>query len=266
MSVNVSIQRSELANKEQNAVAVYATATGIFNATKPSDILVALSSASKERFRAVAGSVLSLHNVGSGVHVLRALMIPTKHVLPAAHKDNMVALSSSMYMDSNDRLWSLKQSGNESLLISSQSEDPEELLEMMASCSNDIAVAGNPELRNAINAHNNLLKGIQGGDAVSYLSNSGEMKSGFVAFVSVASDEEVLSVLPFGGQEVEDVDRASVSAVYQGDAIDYPEVNLSVSGQVSDPKALVDYYRRVYGHAPEYFERLRQIIMNHNFA
>ena len=269
MNISAHVQRATLASAANNSMAVIANVVGINKGCKPEDVLVALSSATNHQFRPVAGSVLNLADCGAGVHVVRALMIPTKDVLSVEHASKMTALSSNMFMDASERLWHLKGNGNDSVLIGSQSEDPEELLSMMTSCSSDVS-ASNPHLRRAMdtNAHN--LIGVGGGDVVSYLSASGEMKTGFVVFTSKSGDnsEDSLGVMEFGTTDCQEeiVSRESISAIIPCAAVEYPDVQLmSASGNASK-SALLDYYRRVYGHAPEYFAKLQGIISGHCLA
>lgn len=268
MNISAHVQRASLASVGNNAMAVIANVVGINKGCKEEDVLVALSAATNHQFRAVPKSVINLADCGAGVHVVRALMTPTKDVLTADHASKMTALSSNMFMDASERLWHLKGNGKDSVLIGSQSEDPEVLLDMMTSCSNDVS-GSNPALRRALDGHAAALAQVGGGDVVSYLSASGEMKTGFVVYTSKSADstEDELGVMEFGSTDGEEiVNRQSISSIVPCASVEYPDVMLmSASGNASKA-ALLDYYRRVYGHAPDYFAKLQGIINGHCFA
>ena len=268
MNISAHVQRASLASTSQNAMSVIANVVGVNKGCKPDDVLVALSAATNHQFRPVAKSVLNLADCGAGVHVVRALMVPTKDVLSVEHASKMTALSSNMFMDASERLWHLKGNGADSILIGSQSEDPEVLLNMMTSCSSDVS-ASNPSMRRALETHTQALASVAGGDVVSYLSSSGEMKTGFVVYSSKSADnsEDELGVMEFGSTQGEEVvSRESISAIIPCASVDYPDVQLMSASGTASKSALLDYYRRVYGHAPDYFAKLQNIINGHCFA
>lgn len=62
--------------------------------------------------------------------------------------------------------------------------------------------------------------------------------------------------------------RAQVVTIMPADNVNVSDdVMLSESAyQLNPVKTLMDYYRRVYGHAPDYFKQLSAVIRGHAFA
>jgi hypothetical protein len=130
---------------------------------------------------------------------------------------------------------------------------------------NELIIARDSYLRKAIDAHKNVIASVSGGDMVSYVDD-GEVGVAFVAASTSGSEE--LHVFNVASQSASTINRGQVVAKVECDAIKYPdEVQLSESGVAAGGlKTIIDYYRRVFGHAPEYFKELEACIRQHSYA
>lgn len=266
--LSAQIKNTEVAHSSSNIVSVIATVQGIASMSSADEMLVALSAASGHRMSTIAGSVVMMEERGANEAIFRAMMAPAHEVLPATAAGNMTALSSNMFMDANEKLWALRSSGDQQMLVRSVSEDPAELADMMQSCSSDIAVeiGRDPILRKACANFAASLSAAEGSDIVSFVRDDKQVDVGFIAYVSKSADgQEALAIQSMDG-EVFSVSREAVIAVMPSTNVHYPDVHLSESAAANSSKTLLDYYRRVFGHAPEYFKKLSEIIKGHAFA
>lgn len=266
--LSAQIKNTEVAHSATNIVSVIANVQGLASMSSADEILSALSEASGHRMTALSGSVVMMEERGKNEAIFRAQMAPATEVLPAAAAGNMTALSSNIFMDATEKLWALRSSGDQSVLVRSVSEDPAELADMMASCSSSVALemGRDPILRKACEQFAASLSAAEGSDIVSFVREDRTVDVGFIAYVSKSADgEEKLAVQNMAGEHFE-ISREALVAVMSNSSIHYPEVHLSESAAANSTKTLLDYYRRVFGHAPEYFNRLAEIIRGHSFA
>lgn len=267
--LSAQIKNTEVAHSASNIVSVIANVQGIASMSSSDELLVALSTASGHRMSAIAGSVVMMEERGDNEAIFRAMMAPAHEVLPASAAGNMTALSSNMFMDASEKLWALRSSGDQQMLVRSVSEDPAELADMMQSCSSDINVemGRDPILRKACAKFAASLSAAEGADIISFVRDDKQVDVGFIAYVSQSADgEESLAVQNMDGEFFSLSSREAVIAVMPSSNIQYPDVFLSESAASNSSKTLLDYYRRVFGHAPEYFKKLSEIIKGHAFA
>jgi hypothetical protein len=263
------ILKSAVVNADQRIVSVSALLMGVGKDVNSDEVFAALSAATNNTMRVIPGSVIRLDDVGIGQVAVAAALTPATRTLPASHRAHMTSVSSNIFMDDNERLWALRGDGNDRVLVMSASEDPDTLIEMMASCSsdheNELIIARDSYLRKAIDAHKNVIASVSGGDMVSYVDD-GEVGVAFVAASTSGSEE--LHVFNVASQSASTINRGQVVAKVECDAIKYPdEVQLSESGVAAGGlKTIIDYYRRVFGHAPEYFKELEACIRQHSYA
>lgn len=236
-------------------VAVIATVNG-----SEDQFAASLSAATNNNLFCIAQSmrVLADNNM---TKVVRAIMRPSKQLLPANHASQMVALSSNMFMDKGERIWHLKSEGGDNVLVAQQPENLDEMMAMMSSCSSDT----HPDamVRDAMMSTSSAINAVEGGDVVSFVSASGELDVGFVMYTT--EDKAEAGILSFSGVE-HTVDMQALVTVRPCALLKYPEeVALSVSGQVTGVPTLLDYYKRVYSYNSDYWNKIRQIIVGHSF-
>lgn len=263
------ILKSAVVNADQRIVSVSALLMGVGKDVNSDEVFAALSSATNNTMSVIPGSVIRLDDVGIGQVAVAAAMTPATRTLPGSHRTHMTSVSSNIFMDKEERLWALRGDGNDRVLVMSASEDPDTLIEMMASCSsddeNELIIARDPYLRKALDAHKSVIASVSGGDMVSYV-DGGKVGVAFVAASTSNSDE--LHVFNMESQSAASISRGQVVAKVECDSIQYPdEVQLSESGVAAGGlKTIIDYYRRVFGYSPEYFKQLEACIRQHSFA
>lgn len=268
--LSAQIKNTEVANIHHNIATVVATVQGLASMSSQDEILVALSAATGHKMSAIAGSVVMMGEYGPNEGIFRAAMVPATEALDASAAGNMTALSSNMFMDRSEKLWALRGSGDQSVLVRSVSEDPNELLDMMASCSSNYAVeaARDPILRKSCEAFAASISAVEGSDIVAFVNESSAVDVGFVSHITrSAAGEETLTIASMSG-DAHDISREAILSVIPSANIEYSDdVILSQSAaNVNPTKQLLDYYRRVFGHAPEYYKKLATIIRGHSFA
>lgn len=228
-----------------------------------------VSAATDREYMAVSNSAAIIQD-GRTHTFARVILNRMQDVKDVAEVTEMRALSKNMYLDQNERMWTIRksESGQDVLVRNQDINDNAELLEMLRSVSSatpDQLRSKLPEVAHLYANHNMQLAGAVGGDMVSFVSNSGETKVGFVA-AQVTDDGSFLIVDREGNEE--QITSMSMVALVDGDELDpkqFPQVDsLSAAGGV-DTQKLLDYYAQVFRYAPEYYEQLAARIMAHNF-
>ena len=231
----------------------------------------AIVSASCDReFVPVEGSSVALQ-VGKTTSFVRTIMNRMQDIIPVSQiGDEFTALSNNMYMDKSERMWAIRrsESGEDMLVRQSSANDSAELIDMIRSVSGVQHInlqSSMPELARNIAIHNATLAAATGGDMISFVSNSGDLKVGFIA--ANVTDDNSLLVVDQEGKE-EQISSMSMVAILSGDEIDgnaLPAVD-SVSAAVGvDVNKLLDYYGKVFRYKPDYFSKLADIIKGHSF-
>lgn len=229
-----------------------------------------VSASCNREFLPVEGAATVIQQ-GKTSTFVRTVMNRMQDIVPVTEMgDEFTACSKNMYMDKNERMWAVRtsESGEQVLVRQSDIGDSAELIDMIRSVSGAANVNLNatmPDLAQAIAMNDAVLFGAVGGDLVSYVSNSGALKVGFVA-ARVTDDNSVLVVDHEGNEER--ISSLSMVAVLSGDDIDanhFPEVDsVSAAAGVDVPK-LLDYYAKVFRYSPEYYDKLATIIKGHSF-
>lgn len=228
-------------------------------------------SAAVQNDLAVVSGSSSVIQQGRDQTMVRCLLNRTEDVVPLEGAQGMIALSSNMYMDPQERMWTLRASESGDVLVREASaNDNDELINMIRSVSSasDVNLRSRmPETAAALAQFEAQLATAQGGDMVSYLSNSGALEVGFIAAQVEEDSGNSYIVVSQSGTE-EQITAKSLVAVLDGTQIEstaFPAVD-SVSAAVGvDVEKLVDYYKRVYYYRPDYLEKLITIIRGHSF-
>jgi hypothetical protein len=251
----------------QEGVAVHAQVSGPLEANA---VMASLSQAARGKFRVLPESVV-VTDTGRVVNSIRAIMVPTINVIPAPENMNgFTALSNNMYVDSHDSMWGLRETpAGRFLVMADEASNIDQLMDMMASCSSSVEDlrAGSPAVAKSIAEHELRLTGVEQGDVVSYYSSlSNTLRVGAVVDASTAEFTQHVTVAPLDGTESEAISTSAVAVYVDHREIDYPQdVSLSAVGS-PDVERLVDYYRRMFSYAPEYFRMLESRIRSHAFC
>jgi len=231
----------------------------------------AIVSASCNREYMPVEGASSMIEQGKTTSFVRTILNRMQDVIPVSQMgDEFQALSKNMYMDKSERMWAIRrsESGEDVLVRESSANDNVELIDMIRSVSGASAVSlstSMPTLAQAIARNDLILAGAVGGDMVSFVSNSGALKVGFVA-ANVTDDNTFLVVDEQGNEE--QISSMSMVAVLSGNELDerqFPEIDsVSAAAGVDVPK-LLDYYAKVFRYSPEYYGKIASIIKGHSF-
>jgi hypothetical protein len=92
---------------------------------------------------------------------------------------------------------------------------------------------------------------------------SEEVEHGYV----VASADNKMTVIPFGAEEAVEVQTANLVEVIHMDGEDMRALGTEMAAEVaSDKSAMIEYYRKAYGYAPDYVQKIIDMINQHSFA
>lgn len=231
----------------------------------------AIVSASCNREYMPVEGASSMIEQGKTTSFVRTILNRMQDVIPVSQMgDEFQALSKNMYMDKSERMWAIRrsESGEDVLVRESSANDNVELIDMIRSVSGASAVSlstSMPTLAQAIARNDLILAGAVGGDMISFVSNSGDLKVGFVA--ANVTDDNTFLVVDEQGQE-EQISSMSMVAVLSGNELDerqFPEIDsVSAAAGVDVPK-LLDYYAKVFRYSPDYYGKIAAIIKGHSF-
>lgn len=230
-----------------------------------------LSESTQREYMPVDGASVII-DAGKTHSYVRTIMQRATDILPLEDAREMQALSANMYMDKSKRMWAVRrsESGGDILVRTSDINDNDELLDMIRSVSsvNPAGIRGTlPDVARAFDKYNLDLAGTQGGDFITYVSESGALTAGFVVAQIQDMGNVTYHVVDKEGNE-ETITSLSMVACINGDQIDerqYPDMDsVSAAGSATVEK-LVNYYRQVYSYSPDYLSKLETIIRNHGF-
>lgn len=231
-----------------------------------------VSASCNREFAPVAGAT-SVIDGGKTSTFVRTILNRMQDAMPMAQADlanEFTALSKNMYMDKSERMWTVRtsESGEQMLVRSSEANDNADLIDMIRSVSgaaNTHMESSMPDIARALAAHELSLAAAVGGDMISFVSNSGELKIGFIA-ANVTDDNTMLVVSQDGVEEK--VSSMSMVAVLSGDELDqnhFPAVDsVSAAAGIDVPKLLA-YYAKVFSYSPAYYEKVANVIKNYSF-
>lgn len=229
-----------------------------------------VSASCNREYLPVEGATTVLQDGKTSTYV-RSILTRMQDIIPVSQMgDEFQALSKNMYMDKSERMWSIRQSesGEQVLIRESDAHDNSDLIDMIRSVSGVTHLNLNatlPEVARAMALNDAQLATAQGGDMISFVSNSGALKVGFVA--ARVTDDNTLLVVDAEGAE-EQIKSASMVAILSGDELDekqFPAVDSVSAAAGVDVEKLLAYYKQVFRYNPEYFEKLATIIKQHSF-
>lgn len=233
-----------------------------------------VSAATKNDLSVVPGSCVVIEE-GRGNTMIRTLLNRVEEIIPieSASAAGIHSISANMYVDRATNVWTVRSSDAGDVLVrEAAANDNEELIGMIRSVSSasETTLRSNmPETAAALNAFEQSLCTAEGGDMITFLSNSNVVEAGFVGvrLTDEASGDVSYLVVSKSGNE-ETISPRSVVTILGCDEIEanaFPAID-SVSAALGvNVEKLVDYYRRVFSYSPEYLAKLEQRIRQHAF-
>ena len=205
----------------------------------------------------------------TGVVRVNTEAIPMEDALKRGFK----SVSSNIFFDTEDKMWSLHKSASGSVLVKNTGIEDESALRDILSMQ--CMAAGARSLSNyegkAMHSLSATQQNIEGGDFVDYINNVGQVASGFV--VASVSGEQNILVLSVNEEDGEEVSRSSV--LQKHDVSEFPETEFTEQEQVEhtvsisrgavDVNFLLDYYKKVYRRSPEFYKKFAQRVRSHAF-
>ena len=186
----------------------------------------------------------SLHRAGEvasnifGIFVARNdRTMSIEQAAEIASTGSMTKVNDTVYQDENDAIWTVHSAADgNNYLVAQVDEDINDLL-------------GGVQIRSVSTASFNL-------------SMEEDFGAGnYVAFYD-ATRAEIAYGIAVDGSKVFNVEREVIQTVDAGRVIMVDDVNKVEVETASDKSDLLEYMKLVYGHSPEYFAELKDIIKN----
>lgn len=249
----------------------YARVTGTIRATASAEQLIASVTRLGDRLQAVAGTFVKVNKTGLHNTVEGIVTVHQERVaLTDANSDSFKAVSSSMYLDDEEKIWNLKRTPAGDILIRANTGDEDEVLNGMMKCvaSN---VASDRDLVRQMSDCDASRQSIQGGDLAMFVGREDKVVMGFVvaAVANADGSDAGLAMVTRSMEDVEMIDRNQVVSFVRGAELELPQdeaVKALASGGRVDMDFIADYYRRVFMRDPAYFEKFMERFNNHVFA
>ena len=184
-------------------------------------------------------------------------------------------VAGNMYIDENEKLWSLKKTEGGDLLIKTNPlGDIDSISELLASCSASMVEPLRFETQgNVMEDFNSLCASISSGDFIDFVNPETRCADFGVVVASVVSEDDKgaetetgkLIVLSSSGEHEVTVDRQLV--ISQHNDVEVPESDESAYDSVSSVnlEAMVAYYRSMFRRSPEYFAMFEARLRSHAF-
>lgn len=245
----------------------------------PKLVMQALRDRFDGRIAAVAGS-LQVADKGPVSDTITGIVSAVREAVAIGGDSDMKpfrAIASNMYLDEEDRMWTLNKTPGGSLMVRSNGiDDDTSLLNMLTAVASAPATSLHSQQMMAVASA--VRDSVEGGDYITYVNANNEIAHGFL--VAIASYEEgsadpVAIVLPHGeGAEAETISLNAITDVQEVDQEQIPEMGEDEQMQIAIAAArdglnldhMLDYYRRLFAHAPQYYQQIDQRIRSHAFA
>lgn len=177
----------------------------------------------------------------------------------AGNKGRFKAMASNLLMDREDEsLWEVKSSGTGKYLVKQGNEDLSELVHLARTHRGTLPslaqIACVPAATQEFAAYVD--------------TKTQEVLHGYVVESTMVKGRQKLKVLSIEGDgEVDVVDEDQLVEVVQLDGKDQEAAKLKMSAEVAaDRGAMVAYYTKMFGYAPDYLKKIIEAIDSHSFA
>lgn len=246
----------------------FARVTGTVRASTNAQQLLAAVRKACNKCAPVAGSFTAVANNGLSV-VYEGIIgaVQERIVLTEDNRGQFKSIASNMYMDNDDKLWSLKKTEAGDILISSHASDE---LQVMQGLMKSVASSVSQDVAQRMSVADRSRQSIQGGDLALFVSEAGSIELGYVAAASVNHDgtDAGLAVVTRLNEDVQQIDRNMVVAFVNGNELDVDEdaqLEAVAAGNINMER-IAEYYRKVFIRRPEYYEMFMERFRNHVFA
>lgn len=249
----------------------YARVTGTIRATATAEQLRNAVTRLGDRLCAVAGSFVKVNKTGMAHTVEGIVTVHQERIaLTPEIRDNFKAVSSSMYLDEEEKIWNLKRTPAGEILIRAAVGDEDTLLSNMLQS----VASSSPQSRDVHRQASECdasRASIQGGDLALFVGSEGTPVMGFVVAAVANADgtDAGLSMVTRSMEDVELIDRNQVVAFVAGSELELQKddaVKALASGGRVDMDFIANYYRQVFMRDTAYFEKFMERFNAHVFA
>jgi len=222
----------------------------------------------------IEGSMRVIENAPYRTTV-RVAMMAASQVIPFEEgMAGFTSVSSNIYMDSKEDIWSLRQNEAGKVLVRSNAiDDASEIGELLESCSNVTASTSfnrDQQFFQAVASASSQLgvDHIQTQDYVTF-AHGGELHNGFI--VTAHADESgqlngQFSAIAFSDNPDQQPVTITAAAIVQNHGVPQYEEPEGMQVSVSSAADLISYYRKIYGHNQAFFRKLEQQIRGYAFS
>jgi len=166
----------------------------------------------------------------------------------------MKEMAANLLMDKTDEsLWEKKSGASGDYLVRQGNDD----------LSGLVHLATNKQLGQPTFAHLASMPAESKEFAAFVSKDTEEVEHGYV----VASAKGKMTLVPFGADDAIEVETAQLVEVINLDGEDAKALGTAMAPEVAaDKNAMVEYYRKAYSYAPDYIQKIIDIINQHAFA
>lgn len=194
-----------------------------------------------------------------------------------SESDDFTCVCGNMYVDENEKLWSLKKTEGGDLLIKTSSlDDLDAINELMGSVSSDAVEPLRFETEsNVMTSFCSMLDKVAGGDFIDFVNPTTRCAEFGVVVANVQNEDTETGtiedtgsviVLSSTGEHHVSISREMIVGVHTD--VEVPESDDSAYETMSGTpnlEAAVAYYRSMFRRSPEYFAMFEQRLRNHAF-
>lgn len=227
------------------------------------------------QLQAVAGSVKVVDR-GPISDIMTGIASVVREVVAIGSPDDMKgfkAVASNMFLDEEDRMWTLNKTESGSLMVRTTGiDDDQALVGMLHAVASSAPSASAARELQAVAS--DVLRSVEAGKYVTYVNANNEVAHGFVVVCSAEEGDTTALVLAPGAEDVEQIDTHAVIEVADVPDDTLPELTDDENLQISIASArgavnlemMVSYYKRVFGHNPEFFKQFEANLRKHAFC
>lgn len=237
-------------------------------------VAAAIGASTQHSMTVIPGSI-RVTEKGNFKTSLSAAMRPATEAVPFVEgTPGFVTVSSNVYMDESERMWTLENGTDGKVLVrSSITDDSDDIAALMQSCSsfNQSSNRDVGTMRSVSAAGTVTAAMLEPSDVIAFVRN-GAMEMGAVISSESSETGTTFRAMSFSGDPQEGSFKLNPDQVVLnfGDAngeIKFQEdttmTALSGNAKASD---LVDYYRKLYGHNQEFLNKLLAQINSYAFC
>ncbi len=226
------------------------------------------------QLEAVAGS-FSLKDRGPVSDVITGLVTPRREAIAVASSADMNgfrAIAGNMFLDEEDRIWSLNKTAAGSLLVRTTGIDDDSTLLGMLTATASSVINGKEE-REMIATASAVRNNVVGGSYVTFVNANNLVDHGYILATANDNGNEVAAVLPAGADEAQEISVNAVIDVHeispkmpQFSEEEEMQQNVAVASGRVNLDMLLDYYKKVFAADPSYYEQFATRLKEYSFA